>query len=169
VSAAYGPYLSGLTDLSGITKIHLPGAIVTSDTYTETSPQTGSAVQVNGIITKTLTINTDTTYADLEVSAGSALLQGSQYYQKSTATVSYYQWTANRVRDGVQITKPAFIREGQRISVVPYTGATAIERQVVEWTLDAMTMILSVTLGDYVKDVWNYLDRNTAATQKSLI
>ena len=46
---------------------------------------------------------------------------------------------------------------------------TAIVWQVVEWTLDAMTMILSVTLGDYVKDVWNYLDRNTAATQKSLI
>jgi hypothetical protein len=97
------------------------------------------------------------------------LLQGSQYYQKSTANVTYYQFTANRVRDGVQLTGPAMIREGQRISIVPATGVTAISRQVVGWEFDASTMTFKLTLGDYIKDVWNSLDKNTSATQKALI
>lgn len=107
--------------------------------------------------------------ADLEVLATAALLQGSQYYQKSTAIISYYQFTINRVRDGVQLTGPVFVREGQRISIVPSTGATAIERQVIAWELDATKMTISLTLGDYIKDIWNNLDKNTAATQKALI
>jgi hypothetical protein len=164
--ATYGQYI---TFIYGGNTPHYPGCLLSKQTYSEASPESGSPVQVNGVVSRPITMGSDTTLPDLEVAAVSALIQGCVYYQKSSATVSYYQWTANRVRDGVQITKPAFIREGQRISVVPYTGATAIERQVVEWTFDAMTMILSVTLGDYVKDVWNYLDRNTAATQKSLI
>ncbi len=170
IDATYGPYITMYSllpdDLAGP---HYPGCLVSKITHSETSPQTGSAVQINGIIPKTITPGSISSMADLEVAATAALLQGSTYYQKSTLTASYYQWCANRVRDGVQITKPALIREGQRISVVPYTGASAVERQVVEWTLDTMTMVLSVTLGDYVKDVWNYLDRNTAATQKALI
>jgi len=148
---------------------HKPGCLVAHDLNTEASPATGSPVQVHGIISKPLTVDTDTTVPDLEVAATAALLQGSQYYQKSTMQATWFQFTNNRVRDGVQLTGPAMIREGQRISVVPYTGASAIERQVIEWRLDARTMILSITMGDYEKDVWNSLDRNTSATQKVLI
>jgi hypothetical protein len=83
--------------------------------------------------------------------------------------VSYYQFTENRVRDGVQLTGPAMIREGQRISIVPATGVTAISRQVIGWEFDASTMTFKLTLGDYIKDVYNTINTNTAATQKALI
>jgi len=163
--AIYGKYI--LTD-PGIGP-HFPGVLVTTGKYPEATPQSGSPIALHGIVLKSITSDTITTMADLEVLATAALLQGSQYYQKSTAIISYYQFTINRVRDGVQLTGPVFVREGQRISIVPSTGATAIERQVIAWELDATKMTISLTLGDYIKDIWNNLDKNTAATQKALI
>ena len=112
--ATYGPYIYGAAGTIYASP-HSPGCFVTQDGYPETAPGTGSPVAVHGIITKPLTTDTATTLPDLEVAATNALIQGSQYYQKSTMSVSYYQWTINRVRDGVQLTGPAMIREGQRI------------------------------------------------------
>jgi hypothetical protein len=126
-------------------------------------------VEIHGVITKTTIPDTSISPPDLEILACTTLIQGSQYYQKSTATISYYQFTANRVRDGVQLTGPAMIREGQRISVIPSTGVTAISRQVVGWEFDASTMTIKLTLGDYIKDVYNTINSTTTSTQKALI
>jgi hypothetical protein len=169
--AVYGDYII-LLHLVGATVpiAHLPGAIVwKASSYSETSPATDSPVKVHGIINKDIQAAPNTSKADFEVAATNALLQGSQYYQKSTMMVSYYQWTYNRVREGNQLTGPAAIREGSRVSIVPYTGATAVQRQVVIWEFDGNSMIYKLTLGDYQKDVWNVLDKNTAASQKALI
>ena len=174
IDSEYGPYVlinsTGQIGYNGTpVSPHYAGCFITQDGYPETSPATGSPVKVHGIITKTITTDTATTLPDLEVSATNALLQSSQYYQKSTMMVSYYQWTYNRVREGDQLTGPAAIREGSRVSIVPYTGATAVQRQVVIWEFDGNSMIYKLTLGDYQKDVWNVLDKNTAASQKGLI
>jgi len=167
-SALYGPYMV-VTGLSDPVLPHLQGCIISKQTYTEVAPQTGSPVQFHGVITKPITPDTSISPPDLEILACNCLIQGSQYYQKSTATISYYQFTINRVRDGVQLTGPAMIREGQRISIIPATGVTAIERQVVGWEFDASTMTFKLTLGDYIKDIYNTINANTAATQKALI
>ena len=149
---------------------HFPGALVWKNTsYNETSPVAGSAVAVHRIINKDIQGAPNSSKSDFEVLASNALLQGSQYYQKSSMNLTWFQFTVNRVRDGVQLTGPVMIREGQKISIVPYTGATAIERQVILWEMDANRMIVSLTLGDYVKDVYNVLDKNTAASQKALL
>ena len=176
--ALYGDYLSytvstalyyrSFTDNN--VSAHYPGALVwKSSSYNETSPAAGSAVKDHGIINKDVQASPNTSKADFEVLASNTLIQGSQYYQKSTMVASYYQWTVNRVRDGVQLTKPAMIREGQKVSIVPYTGATAIDRQIVIWDFDANSMRVSLQLGDYQKDVFNTIDKNTAASQKALI
>ena len=175
----YGDYLAytvgtGTYDSRKVTdnnvNAHLPGTLVwKSSSYNETSPGAGSAVKDHGIINKDVQAAPNTSKADFEVVASNALIQGSQYYQKSTMVASYYQWTVNRVRDGVQLTKPTMIREGQRVSIIPYTGATAIERQIVIWDFDANSMRVSLQLGDYQKDVFNTIDKNTAASQKALI
>lgn len=172
VDPVYGDYLE-LEAATDFTKAsiypHKPGCLVSNNTYTEAVPQALSPIAVHGIITKTNTIDTITSAPDLEVSMTQALLQSSNYYQKSTALLSYYQFTVNRVRDGVQLTGPAMIREGQRISIVPYTGASAIERQVIIWDLDATSMRVTLTLGDYIKDTFNAINNATSATQKTLI
>lgn len=167
VDATYGPYLSWSSNW--VCLPHVPGCLISTQDYSETSPEAGSPVAVHGIVSKNITVDTQITPADLDVAATQALIQGSQYYQKSSMKAGWYQFTRQKVRDGVQLTGPAMIREGQRISVVPYTGGSAIERQVIEWFLDGNSMIVTVTLGDYVKDVWNILDRNTTATQKALL
>ncbi|MFA5379267.1 MAG: PKD domain-containing protein [Dehalococcoidia bacterium] len=169
--AVYGPYILHYPPVgSNIPYPHGPGCIIWRNSYySETSPVAGSAVAVNGIINKTIQSDEGNTKGDFEVMAANALIQGSQYYQKSTMSVSYYQFTANRVRDGVQLTGPAMIREGQRIAIVPATGVTAISRQVVGWEFDASTMTFKLTLGDYIKDIYNTINANTAATQKALI
>jgi|GEM_PF-5990850 len=172
--AVYGPYtaIGSSGDIGAGTSIitpHLPGCLISTTQHTEAAPETGSTLQFHGTITKNITIDTLTTIPDLEVAASNALLQGSQYYQKSSMNLTWFQFTVNRVRDGVQLTGPVMIREGQKISIVPYTGATAIERQVILWEMDANRMIVSLTLGDYVKDVYNVLDKNTAASQKALL
>jgi len=169
--SVYGQYILHYPPIgSSLPYPHGPGCIVWRNSYySETSPIAGSAVAVNGIINKTIQSDEGNAKGDFEVMAANALIQGSQYYQKSTMMVSYYQFTTNRVRDGVQLTGPVFIREGQRVSVIPSTGVTAIERQVVDWTLDAMKMTLTITLGDYIKDIYNTISTNTSATQKALL
>jgi len=158
VSARYTPYLP-----------HFTGCFISTQTNTESSPESGSPVEIHGVITKTTIPDTSISPPDLEILACTTLIQGSQYYQKSTATVTYYQFTANRVRDGVQLTGPVTIREGQRISIVPSTGVTAISRQVVGWEFDASTMTFKLTLGDYIKDIYNTINSTTTSTQKALI
>jgi len=169
--AVYGDFIQlALPIGSTIPYPHYPGCLIwESDYYDESSPESGSAVATNGIIAKLVQSDADTSKADFDVLVCNTLIQGSQYYQKSTLQVSYYQFTANRVRDGVQVTGPAMIREGQRISIVPSTGVTAISRQVIGWEFDASTMTFKLTLGDYIKDIWNSMDKNTSATQKALI
>jgi hypothetical protein len=171
IDTTFGPFIyCGAPVGANIPYPHYPGCLIWTDSYySETSPATGSAVEVNGIISKSLVADADTSKVDFEVLACNTLIQGSQYYQKSTVQVSYYQFTENRVRDGVQLTGPAMIREGQRISIVPATGVTAISRQVIGWEFDASTMTFKLTLGDYIKDVYNTINTNTAATQKALI
>jgi hypothetical protein len=173
IDPIYGPcirWLGRSTPGSPTYFSHYPGTLLwLASAYSETSPASGSAAATYGIINNQITAGSGMFRSDFEVLASSALLQGSQYYQKSTVQVSYCQFTANRVRDGVQLTGPAMIREGQRISIVPATGVTAISRQVVGWEFDASTMTFKLTLGDYIKDVWNSLDKNTSATQKALI
>lgn len=173
VDPQYGPcirWVNRSTPGSPTYFSHYPGTLLwLASSYSETSPASGSAAATYGIINNQITAGSGTFRSDFEVSACNALLQGSQYYQKSTMTVSYYQFTSNRVRDGVQLTGPAMIREGQRIAIVPSTGVTAISRQVVGWEFDASTMTFKLTLGDYIKDIYNSLDKNTSATQKALI
>jgi len=168
VDAVYGPYFT----INGRYTPYLPhltGCLISTQTNTETSPGSGSPVEVHGILSKSIVPDTSISPPDLEILACTTLIQGSQYYQKSTATISYYQFTANRVRDGVQLTGPAMIREGQRISVIPSTGVTAISRQVVGWEFDSSTMAIKLTLGDYIKDVYNTINSTTTSTQKALI
>ncbi len=173
VDAQYGPcirWVNRSTPGSSTFYSHYPGTLLwLASAYDESSPASGSAVATHGIINKPIVAESGTLRSDFEVSASQALLQGSQYYQKSTMTATYYQFTRNKVRDGVQITGPILIKEGSRVSVVPSTGATAIERQVVAWEFDANKMTIAVTLGDYIKDVYNTINNTTSATQKALL
>jgi hypothetical protein len=170
--AVYGAYMQ-MGDATAFTKedvySHKAGCLVSNNTYTEAAPQAGSPIDTYGVITKPISIGATSNYADLEVTATHALIQGSQYYQKSTILLSYYQFSQNRVRDSPQLTLPAMIREGQLIGITPYTGASTIYRQVILWDLDTRTMVVTLTLGDFVKDVFSVISSTTAATQKKLI
>jgi hypothetical protein len=167
IDPVYGPYLT-MYGFGTNASVHYPGCMVSTQTYSQISPMPGSPVLVNGVITNTVTVSTNTTLPDLEVAACNMLIQGCQYYQKFSLVVSYYNYTCNRVRDGVQLMTPAFIREGAHISIIPYTGAAAIDTQVVIWDFDANLMQVTLTLGDYIHNVYNSIAKSLAPTQNAL-
>ncbi len=122
-------------------------------------------MQVHGIINNNLAGAAGTSKSNFEVLACSTLIQGCEYYQQSTMVVGFFNYTLFRVRDGAQIMTYAFIREGQRITIIPYTGATPVDRQVIIWDFDANMMQVSLTLGDYPHSVYNTIAKTLSATQ----
>jgi hypothetical protein len=169
-NATYGDYIVlTMPTAAAIPVAHYPGCIVwNASAYSETSPATGSPVQIHGIINNNLAGAAGTSKSNFEVLACSTLIQGCDYYPQSTMIVGYYPFSVFRVRDGAQLTTYAFIREGQRITIVPYTGAIPVDRQVIIWDFDANTMQVSLTLGDYVHSVYNTIAKTLSATQNAV-
>jgi hypothetical protein len=169
-NATWGPYLTctvalRLPSTTVIAYPHGIGAMVAMPDYTESSPQTGSPVQKNGLLIQTLTAGSTITYGNLDTYATLTLLGKSTFYPKASCWTVFNQGYVPQVGayyagvHQVSLSKPPQV--GDRIYVQKNTNGPLFEWQVVavEWNFDQGQIIL--TLGDFEKNVFNLLQNET--------
>jgi len=175
----YGDYLEIATPptnrLMGTTKKSYPhgvGALVARTNYTEASPESDSAIALYGKYQETRTVDTNTTFGDLEAYATNLLLGLGNFYKKATCwgpvvldTVPITGSTYKGVTEPNRNVPP---RPCDRLSFTEYTGATAVEYQTVGITIDMDSQIISYELGDYEKNVFTSLKQNTSGINNTL-
>lgn len=174
----YGYYITttGISDRGeGSTPIypHQPGCLVMdAANYSEASPESDSPVDLFGIVLYTQTVDSQTTKSDLDIYAANNLISKSYYYRKASMWCPVFDWSKTDCRPVNQVTGAGWIKVGDKIVVLQNTGddATDIEYnqyknqwQVIEWVLDANTMRVSVTLGDFEKNQFMIMNDKTAA------
>jgi len=158
IDALYGPYLvADTTTTMGAVLPHVPGTIVSTQTYTPTSPQSASSLALFGTMAKTLVSDQNVDPAVLEQYCSMYLWNSSSYLKKGAFWCIFYDWYKSGFRSSCQWIDVDWIREGDLIGVLQNTADTITDVQyaqyknqwqVVEWTLDAETMKVSCELGD---------------------
>jgi hypothetical protein len=176
--AQYGDYLGFAAGARSITdntvNPHFPGAIVWKySTYSETSPATGSSLKDRGLLLKTLTVDQQTTVADLEVYASSYLIMMSRLWKKATFWCYIYDWYKTDYRNYYQLPNAVqdavdYIRVGDEIDTTQITGDTVVSYQVVQFAFDQRAAKVTVDLGDHDKNVFTQLIDSTAAINKNI-
>lgn len=168
--ATWGPYLTCTVSirLPSSTLIAYPhgiGAMVAQTDYTESSPQTDSPIDKYGLLIQTLTAGSTITYGNLDTYATLTLLGKSTFYPKASCWTVFnlgYVPQVGEYYGGVQqvsLSMPP--RVGDRITIQKNTGDSPVEWQVVavEWNFDQGQITL--TLGDFEKNVFNLLQNET--------
>jgi hypothetical protein len=144
---------------------HGIGAMVAQTDYTESSPQTGSPIDKYGLLIQTLTAGSTITYGNLDTYATLTLLGKSTFYPKASCWTVFnlgYVPQVGEYYGGVQqvsLSMPP--RVGDRITIQKNTGDSPVEWQVVavEWNFDQGQITL--TLGDFEKNVFTLLQNET--------
>jgi hypothetical protein len=173
VDATYGPYITfaGYGGTVSIQSIHLPGCLVSKQTYTEASPETGSPINYFGLILRTMTADSLISVADLEVYTTNYLINHSFYYRKGTFWAFVYDWFKPDIRAVNEVSENGWLRAGDEICILQNTGDTATDTQygqyknqwqVVAWTLDADSMIVSADLGDHERNTNTLINDKTS-------
>ena len=172
VDATYGPYLNFFSvGAATLDHPHYPGCIVSNQTYTETSPQTGSPLNLFGLIGKTITSDQQVSLSDLEVYATNYLINYSFYYRKGTFWAFVYDWFKADIRAVNEVSENGWLKAGDEICILQHTGDTATDTeygqyknqwQIVAWTLDADQMTVSADLGDHERNTNTLINDKTS-------
>jgi hypothetical protein len=172
VDATYGPYLSAPSGTSQALALPVvPGTIISLNTYTESAPQTGSPVNYFGLIEKTVTVDSATTVEQLALYATNYLLNHSFYYRKGTFWAFVYDWFKPDIRAVNEVSENGWLKAGDEICILQNTGDSATDLQygqyknqwqVVAWTLDADSMVVSADLGDHERNTNTLINDKTA-------
>jgi len=169
--AVYGPYaiFNGMS--AGTIVPALPGAIVSTQDYSESSPQTGSPINLFGIITKTITADQMVSAADLAIYAVNYLINHSFYYRKGTFWSFVYDWFRPDIRLAAEVSENGWLRAGDEICILQNTGDSPTDTQygqyknqwqVVGWTLDADQMVVTAELGDHERNTNTLINDKTS-------
>lgn len=152
---------------------HLAGTPITNDLYSETSPQTGSPINLFGLITKTITPDQNITKAAFEIYLINALLTHSFYYRKGGTSVVIYDWYKPDARISTQYSGDAgWIMEGDMIGILQATGDSVDDMQygqyknrwqVISWKINSNEMTLSVELGNYERNMFVLMNDKTVS------
>jgi hypothetical protein len=179
-SAVYGKYMrmdtvADITPQEIIT--HSGGCPVTNNTYSEVSPQPLSPLTYFGLITNTQTIDQGITTSSLETYAISLLNYYSYYYKKATFWAFVYDYYKSDVRPSNQVTEAGWIVEGDRIAALQNQedsiddmkyGMYKNRYQIIQWKLNADTMIITLELGDQEKNVFTIINEKTQSLDKTI-
>jgi len=150
---------------------HLPGCLVSTTLNDETDPETNSPIDFFGLISKTITADTQITPPILEVYATNYLLNHSFYYRKGTFWAFVYDWFKPDIRAASEVSENGWLRAGDEICILQHTGDTATDLeygqyknqwQVVGWTLDADQMIVTAELGDFERNTNTLINDKTS-------
>jgi hypothetical protein len=180
----YGKYIIGIASfdagVSGVRPI-LPGCLVSQRRGGET-PQAGSPQALFGIISLTETVDQATTLGDLEVYATQALINHSFYLRKGKFQCTIPNFLKPGQRGYGQAYDWQMIKEGDLITVSPiqtfpvgegiddkyFDGQYKYRWEVISWTLDCNSMILSVELGDYEPNVNVLINDKTQSLDRTI-
>lgn len=174
----YGDYIDfGLTNLgsrilSTTLKVypHDVGSLVGKTNYTITNPETGSSLQVYGIYIDTETVDTTTTYGSLDAYATSLLVGYGTFYEKATCDAPLNSLLIKRVATSGPVipsmcTVPVL---GDTLAVTKFVGGTISYMEVCGVMINYDEGTISLTLGDYEKNLFASIKQKTSALNKTL-
>ena len=175
--ATYGNYIQFADPTARVTSAtlkcypHDVGALVARTNYTEASPQSTSAIKVNGVQIGNFTVDGNVSYGQLDQYATYMLLGLGNFYRKANTWSPVLKGYVNEV--GVfhgsaesSHTRPVAI--GDRISITQFSGDTPIEYEVVEVTIAPDSGTITYQLGDFEKNPYTSLMMDTNALNKTL-
>jgi hypothetical protein len=179
-STTYGPYIAieSTSDIgySSTTPYpHCVGCLLQNPNYSETAPMANSPVALYGVIQKTIAVDSVVSKGDLDVYASSYLLSNSYYYQRATFWCTPMDYTVIKPPpgDGSGTTSEyavsfGFLKEGDRIAVIPNQSESPTQFQIVSWEYTANQGKVTVTLGDFDRSVFTLLAEKTNALTGTL-
>lgn len=176
---ARGPYVSitsgDMGQLGTSIYPHYPGCLISTEQYSEVSPQEDSPIANYGLIQKTLSVDTQTTKSDLDAYATKYLLSNSYYYKRAAFWCHPVDFTVLICPPGDGSGSNAeynqtfgFLKEGQRISVLPNINESIVQYQIADWVYNANAGKVQVTLGDFDRNVFTVLSDKTNSLTGSL-
>jgi hypothetical protein len=183
----FGAYISFLCDDTAYHRDHtdpnfeahtLGTLVFDNDYYDETAPTTTSPAYYHGLLTQTYTADIGVSKADLQKYATAYLLANSSYLRKATFWCTFNEWYKSDVRaDAYELLAAGPPLVGEMIACYQDTNATLTETlygdyknqwQIVSWSFDIDTMIVTVELGDFERNVFTTITDKTSALQLSL-
>ena len=149
--------------------------IVDGVAVNETAPETGSVVADYGLHINTVTVETNTTYGKLDGYATALLLGFGSFYKKATCWMPLQHAKIKRVggTPSTYTISPNITtapRLGDMIGIVESgaaTGATT-DYQIVATTIKYDEGRIELQLGDYEKNVFTSLQKQTAGLNQTL-
>jgi hypothetical protein len=151
---------------------HGVGALVALTNYTEAHPQTLSPVAQYGLYIDNRTVDNNITYGTLDAYATSLLVGLGNFYKKATTwgplVLAYIPQVGEYYGGLAQPNLSIPPRTSDRVEFTEYTGASAVEYQIVSVTIDCDRMTVTLELGDFEKNVFTSLQQSTNAVNRTL-
>lgn len=148
---------------------HGVGALINPNTYSEATPEEFSVVADYGLYINTTTVETNTTYGELDAYATQLLLGFGAFYKMATCWMPIQY--ARIKRAGVNAISPnlnTMPRLGDMIGVVETIGATPVDYQIVAMTVKYDEGRIEFQLGDYEKNIFKSLQNKTSGLNQTL-
>jgi len=173
----YGNYIQFASVVNRVTSStlkaypHDVGALVARTNYTEASPETTSAIALDGIHIGNFTVDGNVTYGQLDTYVTYLLLGLGNFYRKATCWSPMVYGYVNEVgvfHGSAETSRARPIAVGDRISITTFTGETPIEYEVIEVTINHDEQRILLQLGDYEKNVFTSLEQSTNAVNRTL-
>ena len=146
---------------------HGIGCFVAQNDYspTQSGAQSGSPIATYGLVIDNVTVDSNTTYGQLDTYASGILLGLGTFYLQSTAdgpfNTVYIPYYGNYYEGATEVAYCCPPKTGQGISVTLYSGGTPTLIQVMEVDLDMDKNNVKLILGNYLKNVYTSLIQQT--------
>jgi hypothetical protein len=150
---------------------HDVGALVARTNYTEASPESTSAIALDGVHIGNFTVDGNISYGALDGYATYMLLGLGNFYKIASTWCLFdsgYVLQVGEFHGSAQSNISRPIEVGDRISTTKFTGDTPEEYEVVEVTIKPDEGRLFLQLGDFEKNVFTSLQQDTTGLNQTL-
>lgn len=151
---------------------HDVGALVARTNYTAAAPETGSPIDLYGLIIDNRTVDGDVTYGALDTYASNLVLGYGQFYQIATSWSPMIYGIVphvGKISDGTpEANRYRLIQAADRISFTKFSGESAVEYETVAITIICDEGRILLNLGDFEKNPYTTMIAGTNAINRPL-